>query len=163
GRPFLVINTHMACCTSDTTRQFEADRIIAVLRDARTPGGAITVPQGTPLLIGGDLELVGFSQQLRTLLGGDIPKQAIYASDSPPDWDGSSLASVRPRHTERRRAYTWRDDASSYWPGHLDYQIYADSLLRVNRTFVLNTREVSAETLVQYGLLADDSTAADHL
>ena len=163
GRPFLVINAHMPCCTNDFGRQVEADRIVALLRDARAPGGPVTVPEGTPLLIAGDLNLVGFAQQVRTLLDGDIVNESIHGPDSPPDWDGSSLVSVRPRHAERRRAYTWRNDADGFWPGHLDYQIYSDSSLRVNRTFVLYTPELSAQTLAQYGLLADDSSAADHL
>ena len=68
----LVIACHWRCCTADADRQEEADSIIGFLNDARAPGGAITLDAGTPIVLGGDLNLVGWRRQLETILTGDI-------------------------------------------------------------------------------------------
>ena len=44
----LVIGNHWRCCTADEDRQNEADSVVGFLRDARTEGGVITLPEGTP-------------------------------------------------------------------------------------------------------------------
>ncbi len=59
--------------------------------------------------------------------------------------------------------YTWRNDNSSFWPGHLDYQIYTDGVLNVRNHFILYTPEMSAGNLNTYGLAVTDSLASDHL
>lgn len=164
GRTLLVISAHMFCCTNDAGRQAEADRIIAFLADAKSPGGSITVPAGTGVLITGDLNLVGFSQQLRTLLDGDIVDNATFGPDTPPDWDGTSLADIISSQTEKRFAYTWRSDTSSFAPGRLDFLIYNDSALEPGNHFILYTPEMSAAERTLYGLQAQDvTTVSDHL
>lgn len=162
GRQMLAVSAHPPCCASDSARQAEIDRIMSFVRDAKQAGGTVTVPSGTPLLIGGDLNLVGLAQQLRTLLTGDIVNSQ-FGPDFSPDWDESSLTSQLPRHSEKRMGFTWRDDAQTFWPGHLDYLIYSDSVVRTTNSFVLITSEMSPATLAHYGLEADDSTASDHL
>src|SRR4030095_16525594 len=114
GRTTLVIGNHLFCCTNNSGRQQEVDRIMAFFRDAKTPGGTITVPDGTMLLVTGDLNLVGFSQQLRTLLQGDIVDEATFGPDFLPDWDATPFADLVTRQSEKRFAYTGRDE-----PGRL--------------------------------------------
>lgn len=163
GGQTLLINAHLPCCANEVGRQNEIDRIMAFIRDALTPGGVVNVPPETAFLIAGDLNLVGLSQQQTTLLTGDIVGEGVFGPDFTPDWDGSNLANVLWQQTDKRIGYTWRDDTDTFWPGHLDYMIYADSVLTVANRFALYTPEMPAARLAQYGLLASDSLASDHL
>jgi hypothetical protein len=162
GSQLLVINAHLPCCENDASRQAEVDRIMAFIRDAKQPGGALTLASDTPIMVTGDLNLVGLAQQLTTLLTGDIVNPG-FGPDFTPDWDGTDLADLISRLTERRMGYTWRDSTTYFWPGHLDYFIYTDHVLDVGNHFVISTQEMSAESLDTYGLLAIDSRGSDHL
>ena len=159
----LLIASHWRCCTADADRQNEADAIVAFLRDAKTPGGAITLPAGTPFLMGGDLNLVGWRQQLVTLTTGDIQDQGTYGADAAIDWDGGDFTPVISRHADQRSAYTWFADYSSFYPGMLDWILYTDSALVLRNHVVMETRTMSAATLAAAGLQAGDSElASDH-
>ncbi|MCD6384366.1 endonuclease/exonuclease/phosphatase family protein, partial [Candidatus Sumerlaeota bacterium] len=148
-KDLLIINAHLPCCSDDEGRQRECDHIIAFLHDAKTNG---TLPHNTPFIILGDLNLVGYAQQLDTLLSGDIVNESIYGSDHIPDWDGTPLTDVVAYHTAKPDAFTWYNESSTFCPGRLDYIIYSDSVLEVGRHFVLRTEEMSAGELTQYGL-----------
>ena len=164
GRQLLLAGAHFFCCTNDAGRQAECDRLMAFLRDAETPGGYVDVPAGTMLLITGDLNLVGASQQVRTLTQGDIVDNLGFGADFSPDWGGSPLADLVSRQTERRFAYTWRNDNGTFAPGRIDCFIYSDSVVAVANHFIVYTPEMSAAQLAQYGLQAADVTAvSDHL
>ncbi len=161
GSPLLVINVHLPCCTNDSGRQAEVDHILQFLRDETSPGG--TIPQNTPVVFTGDTNFVGLAQQLTSILTGDVVNEAVFGPDFAPDWDGTALRPLFSRHTAQRMSYTWRNDASSFWPGHLDYVIYTDSVLEVANNFVLFTPAMSDTTLQRYGLSENDSLASDHL
>ena len=164
GRRLLLVGAHFFCCTNDAGREAECDRIMSFFGDAKTPGGAIDVPAGTMFLVTGDLNLVGDSQQLRTLLTGDIVDEATFGPDVAPDWDGSPLADLVSSQTERRFAYTWRNDFGSYAPGRLDFFIYSDSVVTAGNHFLLYTPEMSSGELATYGLQANDvTTVSDHV
>ena len=163
GSELLIINAHLPCCANDSGRQAEIDRIMAFIRDAQQPGGPLDLPPNTPILITGDLNLVGLSQQLTSLCNGDIVNEGTFGPDFLPDWDGSELANSISRQTEKRMGYTWRNDSSSYWPGQLDYVIYTDHVLTPGNNFILYTPEMSPENLGAHGLLSTDSLASDHL
>jgi endonuclease/exonuclease/phosphatase family metal-dependent hydrolase len=159
----LIINCHLRCCTADDIRQREADAIIAFLRDAKTEGGLITLPYKTPFMISGDLNLVGFSQQLKTLLTGDIVNTSTYGTSGPPDWDSTSLEDLYSYQTDKSTAYTWRDDTQSYTPGRLDFMIYSSSSMNVEKSFILQTEVMPVDRLSLYGLnLTDTKSASDH-
>jgi len=163
-RDFLVINAHLKCCGDDETRQTEADAIINFIRDVKTSGGNITLPYGTPFVISGDLNLVGLSQQLTTLLTGDIVDNATFGNDINPDWDNSHLSDIIAFHTDLRTATTWTEQGNSYWPGRFDYAIASDIGATVNKAFTICTHEMSSERLNQYGLNSyDTDIASDHL
>ena len=161
---FLVINAHPPCCSNETDRQAECDNIMSFIRDAKTAGGTVTISQGAPIFIVGDLNLVGWAQQLKTLLEGDIVDQATYGADFNPDWDNTPLADSIPYHTSTRESYTWRSDSQSFDPGRLDYIIYTDSALQLARRFALWTPDMAPSDLATYGLQSGDSpTASDHV
>lgn len=74
-----------------------------------------------------------------------------------PDWDGSHLLEVKPRHNGREKDwYTWRSDSDRYPPGALDRILYTDSVLKVRGSFVLNTTTMRPEELEKSRLRADD-------
>lgn len=162
----MVINSHYKCCggsSNDNTRQLEADASIAFILDAKTPGGLIELPQDTPFLILGDLNLVGDRQQLTTLVTGEIINTQLFGNGGPPDWDDTDLEDLISQQTDKRTAYTWRSDNSSFPPGRLDFQIYSNSVMSVEKSFVIQTEIMSATRLTQYGLQQfDTKNASDH-
>ena len=163
GTPMLCINAHFPCCSNDEGRQEEADAVMAFIREAYQPGGALNLGDDVPVLIAGDLNLVGLSRQLETLITGDIADNGWFGSDFMPDPDGSHLHNIVSRLTEQRMGYTWRSDNSWFWPGHLDYMIFSDSNLQRSHDFLLDTREMSLDELEGNDLQAQDSSSSDHL
>jgi hypothetical protein len=163
SKDLLVVANHWRCCTADEDRQNEADSVIGFLRDAKTAGGVITLPEGTPFVLGGDLNLVGWRQQLDTIITGDIQDEGTYGADDAPDWDGADFTHLLTRQPDTRDSYTWRNDFSSYYPGILDWILYADSALDVHNHYVLETRTMTPATLAANGLqIYDTSYASDH-
>ncbi len=165
SRKIIVFNTHLTCCGNNTNRQLEADSFIAYLREIMTSGGTVDLDENTPFFMTGDLNLVGYAQQLETLLHGDIINENEYGEDFLyPDWDNTDLKDLFPRLTEKRMAYTWRNDASGYSPGKLDYFITSDFTIEVEKSFIVCTTEMSDEYLELYGLYSSDTpNASDHL
>lgn len=156
-----VFNNHYKCCgdtENDPQRQKQSDAIMAWIRDARTPGGHIDLPISTAFVVLGDLNIVGGMQPVLTLLSGDVIDEATYGPDFNPDWDDSGLVDAHPTHNDEVGGpdFTWRNDNDEWPPGRLDFVIYADSLLKAGRKFVLNTTTMSEEDLAATGLQALD-------
>jgi endonuclease/exonuclease/phosphatase family metal-dependent hydrolase len=169
-RDLYVMNNHFTCCSvteppelldaREAARQHEADALANWMRDARTPGGFIDLPPGTPMLVVGDLNIVmepDVYDPLGTILTGDIFNEPLFGNDSAPDWDGTPLADAHPRHNGREPDdYTWRNDFSIFDPGRLDYILYTDSVLREANKFVLNTVAMTPDERLATGLLEFD-------
>ncbi|MBT8379222.1 MAG: endonuclease/exonuclease/phosphatase family protein [Ignavibacteria bacterium] len=166
-RDILVINCHYKCCggvTNDETRQREADATIAFILDAKTPGGIIDLPSETPFVMLGDFNLVGDRQQLITLTTGEIINTQLFGNGGAPDWDDTDLDDILSQQSDKRTAYTWRNDQSSFPPGRLDFQIYSNSVMSVEKNFVIQSEVMSQNRLNQYGFqMFDTETASDHL
>ncbi|MFZ1728659.1 MAG: endonuclease/exonuclease/phosphatase family protein [Bacteroidota bacterium] len=164
GDPLLLLNCHFRCCTADDHRQKEADGVIRFIRDAKTAGGSVTVPEGTPIVLVGDLNLVGDHRQYETLVTGDIVNNAGFGADEAPDWDGGPWTELEPRHPSSLFTYTWDDAGSNFAPGKLDYMLYTASVLDVTQDMVVDPREISAGQRLRLGIeQSDASTASDHL
>jgi endonuclease/exonuclease/phosphatase family metal-dependent hydrolase len=164
GRDLLVINTHLPCCDDDAGRRLEIDQVLSFIRDAMSSGGAVTLPEGTGIVVTGDMNLVGDGQQLVSILTGDVSDEGTYGPDFAPDWDGTETTDLPSSQTEIRETYTWRNDSSSFLPGRLDMVIFTDSALRIGNHFTLYTPNMSPEELAAAGLLEDDiPQASDHL
>ncbi len=160
----LFIVAHTPCCGNDAGRQVEVDAIMAFLRDAKAGTGSLQLEENSPIIITGDMNFVGGSQQLQTLLTGDIINTFPYGADFAPDWDGSDLLDSRPYTTGLPMAFTWYREASSFAPGRLDFAIYTGSNLTLQNNYALFTRNLPADSLSTYNLLSSDvTTASDHL
>lgn len=143
-------------------RQRQSDAIVAGLRARRMPEHPQHLPDGTPLVILGDLNVLAVepadsAHHLTTLLTGNIVDEATWGPDFVIDYDGTHLIEVKPRHNGRdKEFYTWREDASAFPPGALDRILYTDSVLSLVRSYVLNTTAMTDGELRESGLLAAD-------
>ena len=110
------------------------------------------------------MNLVGLSQQLTTLITGDIQDTITFGSPAQPDWDNTDLNDIISLQTDHNMAYTWRDESSDYWPGRLDFCIATDVNLTIEKAFTMQTELMPTARLTQYGLQQyDTQTASDHL
>ncbi len=162
-RDILVFSAHLSCCDHDELRQEQVDTFIGFIKDAKKTGGDIELEEGTPFILTGDLNLVGLSQQLETLVNGDIVDNETWGMDILPDWDDTPLTDQICLQTDRRMAYTWRNDYSSYPPGRLDFMIFSDKTMENQKAFTIQTEVMPSERLAMYNLLFDDTgIASDH-
>ena len=137
GKPTLFTSSHLKCCggpTNEAKRQAEADEFMAFHRDAMEPGGDLTLPEGSPFIFGGDLNMVGLGDPIVTLQTGNIYDEATYGEDFAPDWDGTGMLELPILQADRPMDYTWRNDNSDYAPGKLDYAIVSDGVVQVLRS-----------------------------
>lgn len=161
----LLIVAHTPCCAAnDDARQYEIDEIMAFVRDAKTTGDRIELEPNTPIVIVGDMNLVGDSQQLNTLLTGDIQNTGQFGSPFAPDWDGTFLSDLLPIHIGSPFTFTWYSETSSFSPGRLDFIIFSDTVLNPENGFVLFTPALTQDSLDRYDLTNSyATTASDHL
>ncbi len=160
-----VLNTHFQAGGGETnirSRQIHADAIVRQLRTLVRDNGGNSLPRRTPFLLLGDFNVyqsdpVDPTLHLTTLLTGNIADEETFGADIRPDWDGSNLAEVKPRHNAREKEwYTWRNDSERFPPGALDRIIYSDSVMTVRHSFVLNTTTMTADQLARSGLRSND-------
>ena len=159
----LFTNAHLNCCGNESGRQDQADAYSRFINDAKTKGGEIDLTKNTPFVYAGDLNLVGYSQQLTTLISGDIQNTIDYGLPSYPDWDDSEVIDLISLHSDSKFSFTWKNENSSYPTGKLDYIIYSDAVVSVEKSFVLRTEEMNVIRLGKYGLdINNTESASDH-
>lgn len=148
-RRVLLTSLHMRCCghagsSEDQTREVEA----AAVREAIH--GLLHDNRPTAVIIGGDFNLVG---SLRPLL--------MLVDDV--DLDGTDLAVAEPLQLDGRSNGTWFDRDKPFVPGRLDFITYSDATLKLLRSFVLDTTDLSPDVLAKHDLQPGDTEAAsDH-
>ena len=166
AKDLLIINSHMSCCDNDVARQEQADDFVNFILDAKTPGGIIDLDEGTPFILCGDLNLVGLSQQLKTILTGEIINTDDYGFGGGMNWSNNELKDQVCMHIELPLSYTWRDisyDVGSYPYGKLDYIIFSDDVISSQKSFSVDTEFISQQSLNTNNLNNDDSSGSDHL
>ncbi len=158
----LLIALSLPCCDESQRRAAEADLIAGYVRDAKSGAGEFGIPQGTPIVLMGDANLVGLVQDRRTLQYGEIVDTVTHGPGALPDWDGTPLADLVPRLTHRPQAFTWHGE--DFPPGRLDYVFYSDATLDIGNRFVLHTPSLPQETLEDWRLAVEDTdVVTDHL
>lgn len=165
GRQLVIVNVHLPCCDNDLSRQQEVDHIMSVIRDKEDSFKVdFEFKADTPFIITGDFNFVGEAQNITSILEGDIFYEATYGSDFAPDIDGSKLNDVNPYATGMPGNQTWYSPYGGYVGGKLDFFFYSGGGLRVENSFVLDTRGMKPEELEFYDLEENFSIeAADHL
>jgi len=147
-------NMHLSCCAKDDQRkkQILANNLFV---DSLKTNQIINSKK--PMIISGDINLVGFKEQYDNLLRGkDFDNQI--------DYDNTELADVCPKSLNTNVTRTWRDAKSKYPPGRLDYIFYSDSNLKIVQSFVLDTETLLEKDLKRLGLSKTITTkASDHL
>ncbi len=163
-KELLALVAHPPCCSSgDEGRQREINAMMAFVRKSKN-GEAFDIAANTPIMIMGDMNLVGLAQQQRTLITGDITNNTIHGPDFDPDWDGSAFEDAKPMNPELPTSFTWYSSGSSFSAGRLDYIVYSGSVLTLDNSYALFTPSLPADSLTQYGMDANDATSAsDHL
>ena len=145
----------LPCCRQDIARQAVADQIMAFVRHWRKGSVDGGLAEGTPIVLAGDANLVGYPEQLATLLYGRIQDSLAYGASFSPDWDGSPFTDLCPQQLQRPMTFTWR--GKGFFPGRLDYIIYSDSALRIGRNFVFDTVGLPESLLKQYDIREQDA------
>jgi endonuclease/exonuclease/phosphatase family metal-dependent hydrolase len=160
----LFVVAHPPCCDNEEDRQKEFDALMAFIRKAKAGTGPAPLSPNDPIIVMGDMNLVGLRQQQRTLITGDIVDENTYGEDFHPDWNGDDFKDAKPLATNLPLAITWYDEGTSYSPGRLDYLVYTGSALNLENAFSLFTPALSSEELSEYDLEGDDVLwASDHL
>lgn len=163
GENIALYNNHFYCCNNDSGRQKEADAIIANIRLLRQNTQDYGLVRDFPIIITGDLNLVGESQTLTTLITGDIINTSVYGNDFFPDADASPLTSLNTTSFGINSNYTWEDNGQ-YTPGKLDYLIYSDARMSVAESFTFNSKYLPASYLESWEMDRETMTRlSDHL
>ena len=160
----LIINGHPPCCGNNQARQENFDALIQFIIDAKTIGGVIDLPVNTPISFSGDMNLVGYSEQYNTILNGTISDTTTFGSGGFPDWDNTSLKDQVAYFNEKQIAYTWdkwNPSAGDFPPGRLDF-VFTNSVMSVDKSFIISTENMSSSLLSQNSLLWNDTDASDH-
>ncbi len=169
AKDLLVINAHMSCCGSDSLRQIQADDFVNFIIDAKSEGGIIDLEENTPFVLCGDLNLVGYSQQLTTLKSGEIVNTQLFGQGGGMNWSNNNLKDQVCWNTEQPLSYTWRDlypnddIPGSYPHGRLDFIIFSDDVMYAEKSFSIDTELMNQQTLNTHNLFIDDSRSSDHL
>jgi exonuclease III len=159
----LIIACHLAADNEDTYRQYEVNHILTFLKKVKDNPNAYNLSDQFPFIILGDLNSVGLSQQIKSLINGEITDTKLGDSFTP-DWDNSSLKDLCPKNANSNTSFTWYSPYSDFAAGRMDYIIYSDSKLTSINSFVLFTDLVDKTTLSNFGLLEGDSKKiSDHL
>lgn len=164
GTDLVFINCHLPCCQNNENRQAEVDAVMKFVKDYKNGNSNFETKENAPIIIAGDMNLVGFDEQLNTFITGDIQNENVYGSDFAPDWDGTDFDDALPYTTDYPTAFTWYSRGSDFSPGRLDFIIYSGASLDLKNSYTLFTTEMSTDTLSAYGLNANDIVgASDHL
>jgi len=147
-------NMHLSCCAKDSQRKGQILANNLFVDSLKTSG---TLNLNIPMLISGDMNLVGYKDQYLNLVNGNDFSNQV-------DYDNSPLLDVCPKALNSLKAQTWRDVKSKYPPGRLDYVFISDSNAEVVQSFVFDTETLTEKDLKKFNLNKNTTTkASDHL
>lgn len=160
----LFIVAHTPCCDNNFGRQQEIDEMMAFIRDSRMGDTDLQLQNETPIIIVGDMNIVGDRENYETMLTGDIGFNSTYGPDFAPDWDGSAFEDTHPTTTFTPLTFTWDNPFGSYSPGKLDVIIYSGSVMEKKNAYTLYTAALPQDSLSAHNLQWSDTPfASDHL
>ena len=113
------------------------------------------------------MNLVGYAEQYYTILNGTISDTDTFGPGGFPDWDDTPLEDQRCYFNEKNIAYTWDKSTPStgdYPPGRLDFVFFTNSVMLVDKSFIISTEHMGESLLTENNLYWDDTkNASDHL
>lgn len=107
---------------------------------------------GAGLIVAGDLNVVGSARPVDELRRG--------LGIGGRDLEVARIERLRDRSLATWRS-TWGEDPFS--PGRLDYLLYREAVLRVERAFLFDAADMSANARDALGILESDTEKSDHL
>jgi len=152
GQDLIIINIHLPCCDRDDEREREIDNILEYIRESKEGSTNYLIKDNTPIIIAGDSNFVGNSDQVQAFINGNIFNNTTYGGDFQIDWDNNGLADSKPFTTGTNAVYTWYNSRSSYSRGRLDYTLYSDYTMTALNSYVLDTDFLSETELSEYNL-----------
>jgi endonuclease/exonuclease/phosphatase family metal-dependent hydrolase len=160
-QPVFVVSTHFRSrsgAANIAMRERHANSVVDWIEDAKSPGGKVDIPDRTPFLIVGDLNVYESNeddplQHLKTLVTGKDP-----SGERGIDWDNTPLLDVLPSiNGVGEHHYTWRNDGLPFAPGALDRFLVSDSVVGVADRFVLDVESLAEEQRERFGLELGDT------
>ncbi|MDZ4754264.1 MAG: endonuclease/exonuclease/phosphatase family protein [Phycisphaerae bacterium] len=149
GSPFLLASLHLKCCgryqsSEDDTRTAEA----AAIRDALRQAQEKLAAEGRPAaftIVAGDFNLVG-DRSVLTKIGA-----------------GADLAIVDAYQLDGTTNATWRSAGNQFVPSRLDWMLFSNHSLDVQKSFVFSTEDLATDAVTQLALPASAlGEASDH-
>lgn len=164
GQDILIINIHLPCCERDREREEQIDLLLSFLRDSKNGQSNLDLKTDTPIIIAGDTNFVGFSDQVTAIMEGNIFNNFNNGPDFEMDWDNTGLTDAKAFATGNNTLQTWQSAFSSFFPGRLDYAFFSDAVLEALNSFTLDTETMEEADRITYSLKAEDNAiASDHL
>ena len=112
------------------------------------------------------MKFVGYSEQYFTIINGTISDTVTFGNGGFPDWDNTPLEDQICYFNEKEIAYTWdksNPSAGDFPPGRLDFVFFTNSVMTVDKSFIISTEHMSPSLLSQSNLSWDDTKkASDH-
>ena len=165
GTTTVIFNVHFRCCQNNVERQAEIDEILSTIRHMKE--GTYPewqIPANTPIIVAGDMNLVGPQSQQHSIINGDIQDEQTYGEDVSPDWNGHPFRDSQPKTTGHPSTFTWFSVGESFSPGRLDYVLYTGSVLSLENSYNLFTPTLNGLQLQDLNISPRDVTdASDHL
>lgn len=148
-RTLLTVSVHLKCCGRLDSRE-DNQRRQEVRLINKAVNQVLATHEVDGVIIGGDLNLVGAREPKRILMR-DI------------DVDGSELNAVNAMQLSGRKNATWSERGSAFTPGRLDFLLYGDATLTPERSFVLDSTDLTPRWLEAHDILVTDTIeASDH-
>lgn len=164
GQQVLLIVAHLPCCDDETGRQAEVDKIMSFVRSVKYGISSFQLPINSPIIIVGDMNLVGLRQQKQTFIDGNIINNGSFGPDFNPDWDNTNLEDAKPLTTNLPFTFTWYNEYGRYSAGRLDYVFYTGAVMALKNSFALWSPSLSDQELTSSGLQRlDIPKASDHV
>ncbi|MEM9372642.1 MAG: endonuclease/exonuclease/phosphatase family protein [Planctomycetota bacterium] len=147
--PFFGASVHLKCCGGADSSE-DQRRISEAISINATVAAVLQAHPDAAVAIAGDYNLVG----TRTPL--DIIRVGLAS-------DGGDLTPAETLTLGDPAAVTWIQESSRFSPGRLDWAVVDETRTAIARAFTLDTRRLSAASLLANGLEPEDSQASDHL
>ena len=147
ARRLLVVVTDLQCCGDNAESWQEYRRRVESREIRQRVQQVLNRTEVDSVILAGDFNLVNSSFPLSLLAG-------------PYRYPNSGLIPVEIYHADGSTAWTWDGRGTPFASGTLDFQLYAPQTLHVRGSIILDTEDLTPETLQEHAL---DTKTSRHL